>query len=198
MRKEAADNREAIVTAARTLFIEQGADVSLRAIAKEADVGIATVSRHFPDRITLIDAIGAHALHSIENVIDEFLPAFENNPEKAWRDAVHAIAGIKLALLGQALFSEISQSVPEEKIRGIVGPRATEIEDVYARLLAPAKEAGLCPQDLTPLDFHIALAITSRPLPNVDIINNRANELQEDLIDVFLDGLHARATQSTA
>lgn len=110
------------------------------------------------------------------------------------RDAVHAIAGIKLALLGQALFSEVSQSVPEEKIRGIVGPRANEIKDVYARLLAPAKEAGLCPPDLAALDFHIALAIISRPLPNVDIVNNRANELQEDLID----GLDARAEQTTA
>lgn len=34
-----------------------GADVSLRTIAKEADVGVATASRHFPDRDGLHRAV---------------------------------------------------------------------------------------------------------------------------------------------
>lgn len=191
MRQDAADNREAIVTAARRLLVEHGARVSMRAIAKEASVGIATVSRHFPDRITLFDAIGADAVHDIETAINQHLPLFETNPEQAWSGAVHAIAELKLALLGQTMFTEIDEM---PNIEHIVENRAKEIRDAYAPLITRAKEAGLCPADLEPLEFHIALAIASRPLPNSSIINATAPRIQQELIDIFLDGLEARAT----
>ena len=191
MRQDAADNREAIVTAARALLVEHGASVSMRAIAKEAGVGIATVSRHFPDRITLLDAISADAVQDIETVISEHLPHFEKAPEKAWSGAIHAIAELKLALLGQTLFSEFEQI---SGIQHIVENRAEEIRNAYAPLLTCAKEAGLCPTDLDPLEFHIALVIASRPLPNSDIINAHASQVQQELIDIFLDGLRARAS----
>ena len=190
MRQDAADNREAILTAARTLFVEHGGNVSMRAIAKEAGVGIATVSRHFPDRITLLDAIGANAVHDIETVISEHLPLFEETPEKAWSSAIHAIAELKLALLGQTLFSDFEQI---SGIQHIVENRAEEIRTAYAPLITRAKEAGLYPRDLEPLEFHIALTIASRPLPNSKIINAHASQVQQELIDIFLDGLRARA-----
>ena len=191
MRQDAADNREAIVTAARSLFVEHGGNVSMRAIAKEAGVGIATVSRHFPDRITLLDAIGANAVHDIETVISEHLPLFEETPEKAWSGAIHAIAELKLALLGQTLFSEFEQI---SGIQHIVENRAEEIRNAYAPLITRAKEAGLYPRDLEPFEFHIALVIASRPLPNSKIINAHASQVQQELIDIFLDGLRARAS----
>ena len=198
MRQDAVDNREAIVAAARTLFVEHGGNVYMRAIAKEAGVGIATVSRHFPDRLTLIDAIGAHAVHNIETVVSDHLALFDSNPEKAWRDAVHAIADIKLALLGQALLSEATQlRTPGTDIHHLVTGRAGEISGVYEKLLTPAKVAGLCPHHLAPLDFHVALAIASRPLPNVESINPQSEQIQQGLIDVLLDGLHAQARQAT-
>lgn len=191
MRQDAADNREAIVTAARTLFVEHGANVSMRAIAKEAEVGIATVSRHFPDRITLFDAIGANAVHDIDVVINEHLPLFETNPEKAWSGAVHAIAELKLALLGQTIFTEMDQN-PD--FQHIVKKRGQEISAVYTPLITSAQEARVCPVGLEPLEFHIALTIVSRPLPNSAIINTTAPRIQQELIDIFLDGLKARAS----
>ena len=54
MRQDAVMNSDAIVEAARKLLIEQGAGVSMRAIAREAGVGLATASRHFPSRIELL------------------------------------------------------------------------------------------------------------------------------------------------
>ena len=191
MRQDAADNREAIVTAARTLLVEHGANVSMRAIAKEAGVGVATVSRHFPDRITLFDAIGANAVHDIDVVINQHLPLFDTNPEKAWSGAVHTIAGLKLALLGLTLLTEMDHN-PD--FQHIVKKRSEEIRAAYAPLITRAKEAGLCPADIEPLEFHIALAIASRPLPNSSIINATAPRIQQELIDIFLDGLKARAT----
>lgn len=191
MRQDAADNREAIVTAARALLVEHGASVSMRAIAKEAGVGIATVSRHFPDRITLFDAISADAVHDLEAIISEHLPHFEKAPEKAWSGAIHAIAELKLALLGLTLFTEMDHM---SGFQNVVEKRTKDILTAYTPLLTCAKEAGLCPTDLDPLEFHIALTIASRPLPNSDIINDTAPRIQQELIDIFLDGLRARAT----
>lgn len=57
VRQGAAENKQAIVAAARQLLITEGPGVSMRSIAKKAGVGVATVSRHFPERLSLIVAI---------------------------------------------------------------------------------------------------------------------------------------------
>ena len=57
LRADAARNREALISAARTLFAQHGTEVPLQAIAKAAGVGQASLYRHFPDRESLIIAI---------------------------------------------------------------------------------------------------------------------------------------------
>jgi len=49
----AAENRRALIDAARTLFAEQGFSVPFSAIARRAGVGQASLYRHFPDKETL-------------------------------------------------------------------------------------------------------------------------------------------------
>lgn len=149
------------------------------------------MSRHFPDRITLLDAIGANAVHDIEVITSEHLPLFDEAPEEAWSGAIHAIAELKLALLGLTLLTEMDHVAA---FQHIFKKRAEEIRAAYAPLITSAKKTELCPADLDPLEFHIALAIASRPLPNVDIINATAPRIQKELIDIFLEGLKARAT----
>ncbi|MFI5843941.1 TetR/AcrR family transcriptional regulator [Catenuloplanes sp. NPDC051500] len=56
MRVDAARNRDQILDAARTLFATRGTDVTLRAVARRAGVGTATLTRHFPTREALIEA----------------------------------------------------------------------------------------------------------------------------------------------
>lgn len=92
--------------------------------------------------------------------------------------------------------SRCHQRTPASIHRLVTG-RAGEISGVYEKLLTPAKEAGLCPHHLAPLDFHVALAIASRPLPNIESINPQSEQIQQGLIDVLLDGLHAQARQAT-
>ncbi|MGW2996953.1 TetR/AcrR family transcriptional regulator, partial [Streptomyces sp. NPDC001193] len=57
MRADARKNRDHLLAAAGTAIIEQGVDVSLRDIARRADVGLATLLRHFPTREALLDAL---------------------------------------------------------------------------------------------------------------------------------------------
>lgn len=57
LRADAARNRDAIITAAATLFRRDGADASLEEIARAAGVGSATLHRHFTSRQALLDAV---------------------------------------------------------------------------------------------------------------------------------------------
>lgn len=53
----AADNRRAILAAARQVFVEHGYHAPLSAIAREAGVGQGVLYRHFPNRIDLAFAV---------------------------------------------------------------------------------------------------------------------------------------------
>ncbi|WP_063737165.1 TetR/AcrR family transcriptional regulator [Streptomyces sp. RTd22] len=57
MRADARKNRDHLLAVAGTAITEQGVDVSLRDIARRADVGLATLLRHFPTREALLDAL---------------------------------------------------------------------------------------------------------------------------------------------
>ncbi|MFE4055692.1 TetR/AcrR family transcriptional regulator [Streptomyces sp. NPDC059096] len=57
MRADARKNREHLLAVAGAAIGEQGVDVSLRDIARRADVGLATLLRHFPTREALLDAL---------------------------------------------------------------------------------------------------------------------------------------------
>jgi AcrR family transcriptional regulator len=56
-RADAARNRETLLAAATRVFAASDTEPSMRAIAREADVGIATLYRHFPTRESLVDAV---------------------------------------------------------------------------------------------------------------------------------------------
>ncbi|WP_433796784.1 TetR/AcrR family transcriptional regulator [Actinoplanes sp. CA-252034] len=57
LRADARRNYERIVAAAETVFAAQGADGSLEEIARLAEVGSATLHRHFPSRRALLLAV---------------------------------------------------------------------------------------------------------------------------------------------
>lgn len=57
MRADARRNHDQLVAAARLVVAEQGADASLRDVARRAGVGLGTLYRHFPTREALFDAL---------------------------------------------------------------------------------------------------------------------------------------------
>jgi AcrR family transcriptional regulator len=57
LRADAARNREALLAVATRAFATADTEPSMREIAREAGVGIATLFRHFPTREALVDAI---------------------------------------------------------------------------------------------------------------------------------------------
>lgn len=57
MRADARKNYDHLLAVARTVIAEQGAEASLRDIARQAGVGLGTLYRHFPRREALLDAL---------------------------------------------------------------------------------------------------------------------------------------------
>ncbi len=57
MRADARRNYDHLLAVARRIICDEGADVSLRDIARRADVGLGTLYRHFPTREALLEAL---------------------------------------------------------------------------------------------------------------------------------------------
>ncbi|MFT3802341.1 MAG: TetR family transcriptional regulator [Burkholderiaceae bacterium] len=57
MRADAKKNYDHLLAVARRVLAEQGADASLRDVARQAGVGLGTLYRHFPTREALLEAL---------------------------------------------------------------------------------------------------------------------------------------------
>ncbi|MGW7536369.1 TetR/AcrR family transcriptional regulator [Amycolatopsis sp. NPDC054798] len=70
MRADAARNRAAILTAARTLLIARGPEAGMDEIAAEAGVAVGTLYRHFPAKQDLISEIAEDLGTAITDLLD--------------------------------------------------------------------------------------------------------------------------------
>jgi len=72
MRADARKNYEHLLAVAREAFIEQGANASLRDIARRAEVGLGTLYRHFPTREALLEALLRESFDALAAKAAEF------------------------------------------------------------------------------------------------------------------------------
>jgi AcrR family transcriptional regulator len=56
-RADAERNRDKILAAARIAFADVGAEISMAEVSRRAGVGMATLYRHFPSRLALLEAV---------------------------------------------------------------------------------------------------------------------------------------------
>lgn len=194
VRQDAAENKQAIVAAARQLLISEGPGASMRSIAKKAGVGVATVSRHFPERLSLIDAVtGAEVAH-IKEEVDSHLQGFDEDPEGTWRDIIHRIASLNFAAVVQAAAAEVNTaSFSDNDVQKVAAQRTAELKSIYQPIIEPARQAGLCPESLTPLELHIDIGLITRSAPGALANIERLSEIQTRLIDTLLDGFKTQA-----
>ncbi|MGW2564597.1 TetR/AcrR family transcriptional regulator [Streptomyces sp. NPDC001514] len=80
LRSDARDNRERILAVTRATFAEQGLDVPMREIARRAEVGPATLYRHFPTKEALVTEVFTEQMAACTAIVDEGLA--DPNP---WR-----------------------------------------------------------------------------------------------------------------
>lgn len=75
-RADASRNREQLLSTATQIFASVDTEPSMRAIAREAGVGIATLYRHFPTKESLVDAVYQSQVEKLTSSADLLLKEF--------------------------------------------------------------------------------------------------------------------------
>lgn len=83
VRSDAARNRDTLLAAATQAFAAPTTEPSMRAIARHAGVGIATLYRHFPTREALVDAVYQDQVQRLTQGARELLQQYR--PDQAMR-----------------------------------------------------------------------------------------------------------------
>ena len=87
LRADAQRNRDRLLDAAVRAFSQDGPDVTLDAIAKDAGVGIGTLYRHFPTRESLVEAAYRNELERLCDAVSGLLQTTPPDvATRAWMD----------------------------------------------------------------------------------------------------------------
>jgi AcrR family transcriptional regulator len=152
MRADARKNYSHLLTVARRVVAAHGADASMRDIARRADVGLATLLRHFPTREALFEALLRTNLDALTQKAGEL--EMSNPPGEAlvswFREGVafvHSYSGV-VALMASA------HADPES---ALYAP-CTAVHEAGARLLLRAQAEGTARADMDADDLFALMS----------------------------------------
>ncbi len=175
-RRDAVQNRDRLVVAARDLVGEQGPDVGLETVAARAGVGIGTLYRHFPRRADLLLAVVADRLAEVAGTLRA---RAGGEPREALVAVVTAFAAAQRA---DAALARVVRETP-----GGTGPVDTARADVRRTLDAVcdrAGRAGALRPDITGADLHALVCAVVAAAPDA--------ATGDRYVQVLLDGLTER------
>lgn len=93
-------NRDRLIAEARRAFAEEGdGAVSLERIARAAEVGIATLYRHFPTREALVEAVYESELHAVTTLDPELLALRPDLGLRAWMNRYAGFVAAKRGMI---------------------------------------------------------------------------------------------------
>ncbi|MGV9679961.1 TetR/AcrR family transcriptional regulator [Nocardia sp. NPDC003482] len=181
-RSDAARNRDQVLAVATRLFAEADAEPSMRAIAREAGVGIATLYRHFPTRESLVDAVYRGQVERLTTGARELL---ERLPPAAalrgWMDLFGEWIATKNGMLDTLRAMVESGEIAHARTRA-------ELLAAVGEILAAGRAAGELRADVTAEDVaaHLIGVFTVARPPAQAAQAHR-------LLNVVLDGLRPPA-----
>ncbi|MEU6387847.1 TetR family transcriptional regulator [Streptomyces sp. NPDC046939] len=158
VRRDARRNRELLTEAAREVFREQGLEAPLDVIARRAGVGNATLYRHFPTRVALVDAVFHEALAGTTAAGEEARRAAD-----AWTGLTAYLDAVFTVLASDRGTNDLMTT----PLRGVEALEAVHAHNrrTVALLLERGREEGSVRPDVTPEDVLFALAALGRAVP---------------------------------
>jgi AcrR family transcriptional regulator len=156
----AAENRAALISAARTIFATHGVTAPLNAIAKHAGVGQGSLYRHFPTRYALAIAVFQENLGWLERVAA--------TPESTLGDVLTALT--EQAILSTAIFemleierTDASGQELSDRIRALVSSK-----------MDGARRDGSIADGMSTDDVLLGVAMLTGALSKVPLPERRA------------------------
>lgn len=176
VRSDVARNRDRLLTAAKDVF-SAGGGASLEAVARKADVGVATLYRHFPTREALYEAVYRR---EVDQLVAQAADATGADPVDGLRRWLHGmidmVATKKGMLAGLALAAETTSAISARSTE-----RLTEALDT---LLRRAIAAGRIRPTLAGDDLLLAVVgmamLRHQPGWQSNVVK---------LVDALIDGL---------
>ncbi len=150
LRSDARDNRERILAVARAAFAAEGLEVPIREIARRAEVGVATVYRHFQTKEALLAEAFAEQMASCSAVVEEGLAA--GDPWSGFRLVIERLMEMHALDRG---FARAFTSQPSPAA-GLAEDRDRTLR-LLLELVRRAKEAGSLRGDFVLEDISLAL-----------------------------------------
>lgn len=177
MRRDGAVNRERVLLAAEQVFAAKGAAASTDEVAREAQVSIATVFRHFPTKQDLIEATAVRYLDKLTAEARRL--ADDPDPGKAFASLMRTLVStgsVKMTLL---------DLLPPHHDGESLSQPVTEAVDAFRKAvtqsLERAQAAGAARPDATGDDVSVLL----RALAHVAT----PGEATDRAVRIVLDGL---------
>ena len=182
LRADAQRNRDRLLETAVRAFSQDGPDVTLDSIAKEAGVGIGTLYRHFPTREALIDAAYRNELARLCDAAADLLETMP--PDEAARTWMDRFVDYMTTKRGMS-----------EALRAVIASGGNPFSESRDRLttaittlLEAGVEAGTVRADVEPGDVLASLS-------GVSLAAGEPSQREQAgrLLDLLMDGLRYRA-----
>ena len=181
LRADASRNRDTLLAAATRAFASWEAEPSMRAIAREAGVGIATLYRHFPTRESLVDAVYHDQVERLtvgaRELLEQLPPA---EAMRRWMDLFGDWLLTKYGMIDTLLAMIESGEIAHARTRA-------ELLDVITTILEAGRAAGDLRADVTAEDIAASL------IGIFTVVGKPGQRPQADrLLNLLMDGLRPR------
>jgi AcrR family transcriptional regulator len=181
VRADASRNRDTLLAAATRAFASSEAEPSMRAIAREAGVGIATLYRHFPTRESLVDAVYHDQVGRLtlgaRDLLEQVPPA---EALRRWMDLFGDWLMTKHGMIDTLLAMIESGKIAHAQTRD-------ELLDVITGMLDAGRAAGDLRADVTAEDIAASL------IGIFTVVGKPEQQAQAArLLDLLMDGLRNR------
>jgi AcrR family transcriptional regulator len=184
LRADARRNRDQIIAAARTAFVELGPDIPMEEVARRAAVGVGTLYRRFPDRDALIRAV---AQDNFSTVLSDARLALHEEAT-AWQALVRLMRRsrglrltIQLAVLSPAAWATVKHDP-------IVGRLRDDLMTVVDEIVRRAQQEGALRPDVGAGDVAVLVSLVLRRIPGkTDTVSET---MLERALTLIIDGLH--------
>ena len=178
LRADAARNRDVLLAVATRVFASSEAEPSMRAIAREAGVGIATLYRHFPTRESLVDAVYQDQVKRLtlgaRELLEQLPPA---EAMRRWMDLFGDWLRTKHGMIDTLLAMIESGEIALAHTRA-------ELLDVITTILEAGRAAGDLRADVTAEDIAASL------IGIFTVVGKPEQRPQADrLLNLLMDGL---------
>ena len=181
LRADAQRNRDRLLAVAARAFSEDGPEVTLDSIAKDAGVGIGTLYRHFPTREALVEAAYRNELARLCDAAGDLLGAMP--PDQATRQWMDRFIGYMTTKRGMA-----------DALRAVVASGGDPFAESLGRLLGAVTTlletgaaAGTMRADVQPCDVLASLSGVSLAAGEPG-----QREQARRMLDLLMDGLRYR------